>query len=949
MFSYELEDIDATESGADVFNGQQSVLWKNLRAAFPDELAAMYQNLRSTGALSYEKVERMFEEHQAKWPEAIFNEDAYYKYLQPLIDDGTGSYLSMLQGSKAEQRKWWLYNRFRYIDSKYNAGDALTDVIQLRGYAKANITVTPYADIYPSIKYGSYLVGERGKRNTSTTLVCPLDNVNDTEIYIYSASQLASVGDLSGLMVGFADFSLATRLQSLKIGDPSDGYSNGNLTTLNMGNNTLLQSIDVRNCPNLTQAIDLSGCSIIEEAYFGGTAVTSVSFPNGGVLKTLQLPGTITNLTIRNQTVLTSFEMPSYSNITTLRLENVGAIDPTEILPQMAANSRVRLIGLNLTLTSMDEVDTFYDLLDTMRGLDENGNNTDTAQVSGTITGLDSVTGAWLAEAQVRYPSIKIEYAHITSNLYYYNYDGSSLLYTEAVKDGGDGTYSGTPSRASTAQYSYTFVGWNTKTNQTSASTGATKAVTADRNVYAAYTATVRTYTVYFYNGSTLLQTVTNVRYGSSATYTGSTPVSSSGSASDYPFEGWSPSPTNITGNTSCYAQFGSPLQVAEISDSWEEIIAAVNDGTYKTKYKVGNYKALDLGTEGTVNMQIVAKDKEALADGSGTAPLSWLSMELLKTSRRMNPYLGENYGYVSAAGWNDYSNATSTSSSFMVGSASGLAASEDATWTVTFTAAIDFTVQATNFAVNSSGSGFANDYECEITADDTTIYKATGTTISVSAGTTKSYSTGDSVTIVLRFKQDSKASLNAYEYAYGYLKFTDSSGAQTSIATAAYGSNSSSWTSKATITKSTNQVRTRISYKEATGAIGGWEKSEMRTYLRGTVKPLIPEIVRSAIVSVTKSQPSYTTSGSWVTQTTADDVWIPSQSEVEGSSSTYYTVFQNTNANRIKYKSGASSATFWWLRSAGSTGSFHCVYSNGNVYNYNAYNTSGVALGFCI
>ena len=25
----------------------------------------------------------------------------------------------MLQGSKAEQRKWWLYNRFRYIDSKY--------------------------------------------------------------------------------------------------------------------------------------------------------------------------------------------------------------------------------------------------------------------------------------------------------------------------------------------------------------------------------------------------------------------------------------------------------------------------------------------------------------------------------------------------------------------------------------------------------------------------------------------------------------------------------------------------------------------------------------------------------------------------------------------------------------------------------------------------------------
>lgn len=40
-FSYNLEDIDKTESGADVFNGQQSVLWQNLRAAFFKELAAM--------------------------------------------------------------------------------------------------------------------------------------------------------------------------------------------------------------------------------------------------------------------------------------------------------------------------------------------------------------------------------------------------------------------------------------------------------------------------------------------------------------------------------------------------------------------------------------------------------------------------------------------------------------------------------------------------------------------------------------------------------------------------------------------------------------------------------------------------------------------------------------------------------------------------------------------
>lgn len=211
VFSYNLEDIDTTAGGADVFNGQQSVLWINLRQAFYNDIKTMYQNLRSTGsaaqpqvaALSFAKVEEMFETHQAKWGEAIFNEDAYFKYLAPLIEDGSGAYLAMLQGSKAEQRKWWLYNRFKYLDSKYNAGDAQSDVIQIRGYAKSNVAITPYADVYASVKYGSYLVQTRATRNQTYTLVCPLDNVNDTEIYIYSASQLASVGDLSGFKVGY--------------------------------------------------------------------------------------------------------------------------------------------------------------------------------------------------------------------------------------------------------------------------------------------------------------------------------------------------------------------------------------------------------------------------------------------------------------------------------------------------------------------------------------------------------------------------------------------------------------------------------------------------------------------------------------------------------------------------------------------------------------------------
>lgn len=639
VFSYELEDIDKTESGADVFNGQDSVLWVNLRQAFFDDIKTMYQNLRSTGALSYTDTEQRFEDHQGKWPEAVFNEDSYFKYLQPLIDDNTPAYLSMLQGSKEEQRKWWLYNRFRYIDSKYNAGDALTDVITVRGYAKADVTVRPYADIYASVKYGSYLVQKRALRGSSYTLECPLDNVNDTEIYIYSASQLASVGDLSGLMVGYAEFSHATNLQELKIGDGAESYSNSNLTELHLGNNILMKKLDVRNCPNLTQPVDVSGCVNIREIYMEGTGITGISLPNGGGLNVLHLPGSIANLTIRNQANIQDLSMPTYANITTLRLENVSSsVDSRGILESIPASSRVRIIGFSWAIEKAEDVYTLYDLLDTMRGLDENGNNLDKAQMSGTIA-VGAIASGDIQELKGRYPDIAITPTEIGHYIYFWNDDGSTLLYKVAVYDGGSAVYGGEPpTKEPQEQYAYTFAGWS-KTPGGSVDEDALDAVTAERNVYAVFTPYVRTFTVRFYEGDTVLEIVRNVPYGGNAVYSGTTPTKSGvDDPENYTFTGWQPAPEGIQADTDCYAQYSYEAPDNVITDSWDEIAAAVEDGTYAQKYALGDTKALNLGAEGIIRMQIVAFDTDDLADGSGKAATTWISEQLLNTSHRMNP-----------------------------------------------------------------------------------------------------------------------------------------------------------------------------------------------------------------------------------------------------------------------------------------------------------------------
>lgn len=979
-----------------MYNGQKSVLWINLRQAFFGDIKSMYQTLRSQGKLSYSLVESMFETHQAKWPEAIFNEDAYFKYLAPLEETGTELYLPMLQGSKAEQRKWWLYNRFRYLDSKYNAGDSQNDFITLRGYAKDDITIIPYADVYASVKYGSYLVQTRAVRNEEYTLICPLDNVNDTEIYIYSASQLKSVGDLSGLHVGQADFSMATKLQELKIGDGDSTYSNTDLKNLTLGNNVLLRTIDVRNCPNLVQAVDISGCSNVEEVYFDGTGITGLMLPNGGILKKLHLPETITNLTIRNQSGITEFVVPSFENVTTLRLENVSsAVDSLDILETIAASSRVRLIGIDWEFDTVAEIEAVYDILDSMRGLDENGNNMPTAQVSGRVY-VPSIKGSELAELSARYPSITIAYDHAFNTVTFY--DGSTLLLSLDVTHGSDAIYPGsTPTKAQTAQYTYSFSGWSLSDGG-SADANALTNVTADRSVYAAFTSTVRKYTVTFVNNSSgsnvTLQTVSNVAYGSTASYTGSTPVSAVDASLE--FLGWEPSPTNIVGNTTCYAQFESLFEDAEIPDTWDTIIANIESGAYKTAYKVGNYKPLDLGTEGTINMQIAAIDTDDLA-GGGKAPTTWIGKELLAKTHRMNPARtgtsgAYDIGTGAIGGWensemrsylkntikplipatvrNAIVEVSKQQPSYNTAGTKEIQSTTDDVWLPSYNelfgsssaagqprysalfpdyasrvkskpgaSASAWWLRSANFNPNFDHVNFSgHDYKNEAN-------NSYGVALSFCLGNTKLIA-DDWDTILAR---SAAGTASQYYYVGQYKPIDLGTEGVINMQIAAFDTDDKAdGNGKAGITWIGKELLATDHNMNATNTnSGGWEATEMRSYLKNTIKPLIPSNVRNTIVNVTKK--SDLAMGS---QTTTEDVWIPSYKEVldSGEGAYYYSALFPDAASRKKHKAGSTSDTNWWLRSAYTNNSsqFRRVVIDGNGNTSFASSTSGVALSFC-
>lgn len=623
VFDYDLEDTDKVGT-ADVYNAQGSVLWNNVRDAFPTELAAMYVDLRNTSIatgetpFSYEFVLKRFTDHQSIWPEAVWNEDAFEKYLRPLFEENDASYLGMLQGNKASQRDWWTFNGFRYRDSKYQAGDANTNYITLRCYALGDITVTPYSHLCARIKYGSYTVGPvRSKRNVATTLENPNDKLNDTETYIYSADRIADIGDLSPLQVGYADFSAAVKLQKLKLGDDAADYVNTNLTELYVGNNDLLTELDVQNCSNLKMTVDLSGCDGLETVLARGSSTKGFTLPVGGHIRNLELPGTIANFTIRDQKFFESVTFEGYTALSTIRVENTPNIDIETLINSAGALDRVRLVGVEWEATSEETLAETITNLKASKGLDASGKNTDNAVVNGRVY-VDSISTDLLEEIQSNFPELVVVANGVALYLVrYLNYD-NTLLYKTVVSEGTaavdpvtaglidaptrantddatyvyagwdnlpasiqgnvsiiaqyDATYAvrfyneavllhtqwvqnglacpdpitegyiDTPTKESTAQYSYEYYGWDRTFAR----------VTAPLTVNAVYTETVRTYTVYFCNeDGTVLQTVENVPYGSSASYTGDTPAKT-----DYEFLGWSPEAESITGDTYCYAQF---------------------------------------------------------------------------------------------------------------------------------------------------------------------------------------------------------------------------------------------------------------------------------------------------------------------------------------------------------------------------------------------------------
>lgn len=553
VFSYGKEDtdyyVDGDPTSDYVFRCADSVFFCRLRDLFPSEMEAMFKNREEKGAWLSGSLIDQWDKSQTQFPEELWRLDyerKYYRtYLGLSIDNSIAQgadktfLIGKFFGRKKYARRAFEINQEIYFATKYFGNKALEDVFYIRGNVpiggniKPNysLILVPYSDMYVCVKYGSTGSPIHKKIKAGQTCVFESDAERMDFIYVYAASYIQEVGDLSRCYVGDNNFSNAIRLQKLVIGSTADGYQNTFMKEVLVANNPLLEYLDLRNVSGINTEIDVRSCSNLKELYAEGTNATGALFANGGLLQTAHLPNTITSLSMKNLNYIKDFVVAGgYNNLQTLIVENTPSIDTYDVVMSAPLLKLIRLINLNWGSTYQIENNSIFERLFAIGGIDSSGHETDPKPDIGfggsVLTGTISVPviGQYeLYKYKTAWPDLTINPTTTIKQFVvtFVNDDGTVLdtQYVNQFENAVDpitraNNPIATPTKDSTIQYNYTYAGWDsTITN-----------VVADRTITATYKSSLREYTIQYVSKGTPVKTSKGL-YGDTIIYSGDTPV----------------------------------------------------------------------------------------------------------------------------------------------------------------------------------------------------------------------------------------------------------------------------------------------------------------------------------------------------------------------------------------------------------------------------------------
>ncbi|MBR1630897.1 MAG: hypothetical protein IJ680_03495, partial [Paludibacteraceae bacterium] len=646
-YGYLDTDVIGTKA---VFNAADSALWALIREAFSTELRDMFIELENAGCWNFDEIAAICDAEQRKICPALWAEDSKKKYIDPFVNNGSTAYLPMLNGKKRLQRAQFLKFQRQFMSSFFISNYCTSNTGTIRGYTpttwegvrpESKMTITPYCDMFVTVKAGSITTQQRAYAGQPVELNLSVPSMNDTEIYPYNAQFIQDIGELACLYPGYCDLAPFTRLKRACIGSSVEGYTNTNLTEVSVTNCEALEYLNVENCPELKQALSLSNNIMLKQLYTRGSGVTGVTFAAGARVQTAYL-NDIVSLTAKSLYYLTNLSFEEYNNLRTLIVEESPAINSLLIIQAAPNIAYVRLLEVDWTMVNSEPLVDIADL----GGVDDDGYNTGKAVLTGTAY-VDSISAGRLNELATTFPGLTIVYGDLLpEHTVTFMADENTVWDVQTVEHGGRArTPSTNPPTQLTAEKVLTFAGWS----------GAFNNILQDTVVSAVYTETTRQYTVRFLNGLSVVQTsVVDVHSG--CDYTGPDLVKNG-----YLWTGWDAVTKDVIADMDVNAVFEAPALPQAVADMTQydylysdnpndssaytigELYAICAAGLASTYMSVGDKLKITLTEGKTVNddyilFQLYGFNHFKLEDGSAFANAVFGMKGVLISQRRMNP-----------------------------------------------------------------------------------------------------------------------------------------------------------------------------------------------------------------------------------------------------------------------------------------------------------------------
>ena len=524
------------------------------------------------------------------------------------------------------------------MNTKYCDTSDRSNCINLRAtVSKAEdgkFIITPFSDMYIVVMYGTNgVVKVRAKRNVAYVIECPTDSLTDTEIYLFGASHIIKLGPLAALKTKFVTLNNAQRLQVLPIGSEETGYQNLNMTELSLGNNRMLEYLDIRGLPKLTGSLDMSNLDSLEEIYASGSGVTNIIFAEGAPVRVAKLPAT-GGLTAIGLNKLTTFVMDG-TNLLNIRVEDSPRIDTLARCKAAVGLTRGRLLDVDWT-------DENADVLTRLAGLQTNGGISADGEIIDrfVLTGkahCQIITQQEIDIIRDAFPELTLTYGEIVSSVTvtFANDDGTPMK----LKDGSDAVYTG----------------WSAPLNN----------ILSDTVVKPVFASAIRYYTVvwWFDDGENSRLQLDTIPAHGSVTYRGADLTRADGAA----WMGWDKPASDVTSDLDIHAVFVVPVIPDSVATGYDylysddpadnsgytlaEFYGILINGVGPQYFSVGDKVKIvpvtDVFADSAIICQVYGFNHFKLADGSGKFAGTVFGM-----MGAMNAARGMNGSNTNAGGW---------------------------------------------------------------------------------------------------------------------------------------------------------------------------------------------------------------------------------------------------------------------------------------------------------